>query len=262
MKGALLEPVRGRGVEQALTLQRRTAFETAPVEFDKAAYAEWNHAYSTTVYGGVQPPFVEGAGSEAPPAGRKLQQIILNRPPPSPAPPGGWSPPPPSPPPSPPPPPSPSLPPPSPPVPYNAGGQTSNNFTTSCDLSGAIPAPTIWPCCTQNLFAGNDDGSIAVTLPFNISFFQPPTSSYFLNNNGAKRRPFFPSPRSHVMNPIRQHFSPVVQHLHALPTHRSRLACDRALYGGCGASLRSPMCVRLADSFCHPGPGHRISLSQ
>ena len=59
-----------------------------------------------------------------------------------------------------------------------------SSYNTSCDFSGAIPADTIHPCCTQGVFAGNDDGSLAVTLPFPIAFFTAPTTSYYVNNNG------------------------------------------------------------------------------
>jgi len=55
------------------------------------------------------------------------------------------------------------------------GGQALGNFTTTCNTS-SIPPATIRPCCNQNQFAANDDGSNSVTLPFNISFFQPPTN--------------------------------------------------------------------------------------
>jgi len=66
------------------------------------------------------------------------------------------------------------------------GGQATQNFTTVCNTS-EVPPPTIHPCCTQNTFAGNDDGSIAIVLPFNISFFGPPTVNY-VRLSGASPR--------------------------------------------------------------------------
>ena len=61
--------------------------------------------------------------------------------------------------------------------------QEFGNFTTSCDNS-TVPAPTIRECCSESSFAGNDDGSVAVTFPFPIAFFAPPATNWFLNNNG------------------------------------------------------------------------------